>query len=192
MSLDPTKVVVTGFGAFLDVDYNPSWDCAVAFADAMASPTLSSGDGRPHLNRPRLLDVSFDAVAEFASTLEEDQTLFAFGVARNREHVCLERFAHNWFAEPAERPARLAEGGSAALESALPLDDWRERCAPINGLEWTITHSAGMYVCNALYYHALTKLESGHAVFVHVPRVSADTAARLGQELAHAVTGDGT
>lgn len=168
--------IVTGFGPFGEVEYNPSWDCAQACAEALESAAI-------------LLPVTFEGAASFAEGVRGvDELVIHFGVAVARDAVSLERYAHNWGRDVGDaRPVRLVEGGEVACESALPLDAWAEELNGAAGRIWTVSHCAGTYVCNATYYHTLTALPSRTAVFVHVPQVQADEAREIGARLARVV-----
>lgn len=160
-------IVCTGFGPFADVSYNPSWDCAQAAAE------LCGGVAE-------LLPVTLDAARAQVSSAPEAALRVHFGVARRRDVVSLERFAHNWWRDLGEeRACRIAEEGPAAVESALPLDDWAADLDGSAGLRWQVSHDAGLYVCNATLYWTLRRTTD--AVFVHVPPVDADVAGEIGR-----------
>ncbi len=78
------------------------------------------------------------------------------GMAETRSQLSLERYAHG----PEER-----------LETPLNLSHLAA------GLKWTtISHNAGNFVCNALYYEVLRHLQKHNldvqGLFLHVPRLN--------------------
>ena len=161
--------VFTGFGPFADVAYNPSWDCALAAAET------SEGHAE-------LLDVTIGAAEDAAERLADADVLVQFGVAVARNEVCLERFAHNWWQDYGDaHPCRLLEGGAVAFESPLPLDRWALELDGAGGFSWVVSHDAGTYVCNAAFYHALSRGRT--AVFVHVPDCTPAKATQIGAAL---------
>ena len=168
------SLVFTGFGPFGDVAFNPSWDCAQAAAEAAPSGGAAE-----------LLAVTVDAASDAARRWAADDTLLVhFGVAARREHVSLERFAHNWWQDLGDAAAtRLLANGPTALESRLPLGAWAQALDGAADLPWRVSHDAGNYVCNATLYHSLLAAERYarcDAVFVHVPACDAELARAIG------------
>lgn len=168
------KLVVTGFEAFGEHTYNPSWEAAQGFVGAVA-PNARFESVEAHL-----LKVTFEeALRDAQEFVGADTTLISFGLAANRDKIEFERFAHNAF----ER-GYLVEGAPCALETRLPIFDWRDAWnAAGPGLEARVSRDAGDYVCNALYFHALRlgrEVEGFDAVFVHIPMMSAEKARELG------------
>lgn len=166
------NLVFTGFGPFGDVAFNPSWDCAQAAAEAAGASA-------------ELLDVTVEAARIAAQDWAGDDTLLVhFGVAAHREHVSLERFAHNWWQDLEDEAAtRLVVDAPAALESRLDLGVWACVLDGAAELAWRVSHDAGNYVCNAMLYHSLlegTRYAACDAVFVHVPACDSDVAHAIG------------
>lgn len=168
------KLVVTGFEAFGEHTYNPSWEAAQGFVGAVA-PNARFESVEAHL-----LKVTFEeALRDAQEFVGADTTLISFGLAANRDKIEFERFAHNAF----ER-GYLVEGAPCALETGLPIFDWRDAWnAAGPGLEARVSRDAGDYVCNALYFHALRLgrgVQGFDAVFVHIPMMGAEKARELG------------
>lgn len=98
------------------------------------------------------------------------------GLARSRSVVSLERVALNWVdaeipdnegEQPLEQP--LVAGSPAALFGKLPFKLLRQALQNA-GIPAEVSHSAGTYVCNAVYYDVLHTC-SVPAGFVHVPPI---------------------
>ncbi len=99
-----------------------------------------------------------------------------FGQAGGRSRICLERVALNWVETkqadnrglvPTSGP--LVHGASAALFSTAPLEKIKS-VLEVAGLPAEISHSAGAYVCNSLYFHVLNNLATeSWGLFIHVP-----------------------
>lgn len=160
----------TGFGPFGDVSYNPSWDAAQAAAEVVDASA-------------ELLPVTFDAARALAERPCDRELVVHFGVAKQRDDVCLERYAHNWRTELGEvRPQRLQPDGPVALECPAALDELAATLDGAADLHWRVSHDAGTFVCNATLYFAIA---ANHpAIFVHIPPTDALTARAIGQALA--------
>jgi pyroglutamyl-peptidase len=69
------------------------------------------------------------------------------------------------------------DGGEAACFSNLPVQTLRDALLH-RGIPARVSNSAGLYVCNSTYYNALNEIYdqglSTKAVFVHLPKISAD------------------
>lgn len=157
------SLLFTGFGLFGDVDYNPSWDAAQAAAEAADAAA-------------ELLPVTLDTARTIGTRIEPGWLIVSFGVARRREQPMFERYAHNWWRDLDEhRPRRLDATGPVARECALPVDSWAA------ALGFTVSHDAGMYVCNATLYYALAA--TPRAGFIHIPPVDAAGARDIGRRV---------
>lgn len=176
MSDQEPLVLVTGFGAFLDVDDNPSGQLAERLA---ADPPAGLRV------RHRVLPVSFEGVPrELAGFIAEEESrapafMLSLGVHRGRAF----RFEQNAQREPtAGRPDNDGHDGSG-LQSDKPratsvdvpaltrrLSDF----ALGRGLGIEISSDAGGYVCDWTYQHLLRFAEHFKvpALFLHVPPVT--------------------
>ena len=159
------RILVTGFKPFLGETLNPSSLILKELKDAEVDTLL--------------LPVSFDTVFE---TLERHwdskgpyDGLLMLGQAGGRKAVCLERVAINWMEgkvmdEDGVIPpvGTLMDGAPAAYISDFFPAGWVEALKSVGPVE--VSHSAGAYVCNALYFQALHHFpQDVPALFTHVP-----------------------
>jgi pyroglutamyl-peptidase len=157
-------LLLTGFEPFAGQASNPSAELVRHF-QARAGWTAA------------VLPVTFDgARAQLGKLLTRVQprVLLMLGLARSRSVISLERVALNWVdaeipdndgAQPCEQP--LVVGAPPALFGRIPFRQLRDQLVAA-GLPAEISHSAGTYVCNALYFDALLHSQAA-AAFVHVP-----------------------
>lgn len=157
-------MLLTGFEPFAEHPTNPSAELVRHF------------QGRPGW-ATAVLPVTFaGARGELAELLDRirPRVLLMLGLARSRSVISLERVALNWVdaeipdnsgAQPLEQP--LVPGAPAALFGRVPLKELRHKLLAA-GIAAEISHSAGTYVCNAVYFDALHRNQAA-AAFVHVP-----------------------
>lgn len=167
----PATVLLTGFAPFGGDAANPSGDVLPLVADAWA---------RPERLVTAVLPVEFgtsgddlrDLLAAHAPTV-----VVALGLAQGRSAITPERVAvnlddaripDNAGARPCDAPV-VADGPTAYL-STLPV---KAAVAAVRaaGLPAELSHTAGSFVCNHVFY-ALQHALAGSAVrsgFVHVP-----------------------
>lgn len=165
------KVLLTGFEPFGGESINPSWEMLKA-VQAPAGMQLEK----------MLLPVSFRKapalIEEKIKSLRPDVVL-SLGQAGGREGISLERLAVNLAdARIADndgfqpRDEALQAAGPAAYFSTLPLRRM-EKALQEAGLPAGLSNTAGLYVCNAVFYTAARLAESlnptPRAGFVHVP-----------------------
>ena len=165
------KVLLTGFEPFGGESINPSWE-AVKAVQAPAGMQLEK----------MLLPVSFrkaPALVEEKIQSFRPDVILSLGQAGGREGISLERIAVNLAdARIADndgfqpRDEALQADGSAAYLSTLPLRRM-EAALQEAGLPVGLSNTAGLYVCNAVFYTAARLAESlnptPRAGFVHVP-----------------------
>ena len=128
------------------------------------------------------LPVSFERVGNILSSiieLHKPNIVIMLGQAGNREKISIERIAINLMDSkmgdndnfyPCELP--IIPSKENALFSNMPLKDiikkWHEA-----GIDAIISNSAGLYVCNCSFYHALSlssKIDQQMKVgFLHLP-----------------------
>lgn len=157
------RVVVAGFGPFLEVTDNP----AAAVVRALASRTY------PADVEFVVMPVSYRrSIAEVGAIVDRDRAdlVLGFGVARGRDRPAVERIAvREATRDDADVDGEFGAGdlgeGPPALESALA-----PALAGCIGIE--ISEDAGRYVCNGWLYRAL--LRGWPAAFVHVPPAGTD------------------
>lgn len=190
------RVVATGFGPFLHHSSNPSWDVAEAVAEALP-------DGFDV--RAERIDVTHRDAEQFAASVDFDagQVLMVhFGLAARREHLSLERFAHNCRGNTPDESSNpdhlpyLKPGGPLALDTKLRLEElsarWQDDgAAEQTALQARVSRDVGNYVCNTLYYHSLAAVDAhralggaAEALFVHVPPMDPSRAKSVGSEFA--------
>ena len=165
------KVLLPGFEPFGGETINPSWEMVKA-AQAPAGMQLEK----------MLLPVSFRKapalIEEKIKSLRPD-VILSLGQAGGREGISLERsavnladarLADNDGVQP--RDEALQAAGPAAYFSTLPLRRM-EAALWEAGLPASLSNTAGLYVCNAVFYTAARLAESLNpalrAGFVHVP-----------------------
>ena len=192
------RLVWTGFEPFGQNTYNPSGSVASAACQACREQFDASAE---------TLAVEFDGVRDWVDRqLDNDETIWAVhvGLAEDREAIELERVAHNEVGErddeAGRRPGAAGErltGGPMSLETGFPVEPLAALLTPqlsrggLPGVE--LSDDAGRYVCNAIYYHSLRA--NGHchgtpnaqSLFVHVPRLDREDAARVGAILGESV-----
>jgi pyroglutamyl-peptidase len=156
-----SKILVTGFEPFFDEKINPS---------ALLLEALS-GDARLEC---QLLPVAFQRARQKVNgliQLHRPTAVLLLGQAGGRKNVCLEKIALNFehtnrADEDGDLPKErlIDERGPLARMTTLPLSQW---LGEVGDLPIEISFSAGVYVCNSIFYSAL----SSHAqsLFVHVP-----------------------
>ena len=176
------SILMTGFEPFDGAQTNPSWEAVQRVPDQICG----------HAVHRLCLPVVYGGAAE--QLLEQIRQLapeivVLCGVAGGREGVTPELVAINYrqAAIPDNAGCRfdgepIRPGAEAAFMTKLPVNAMVEAIRA-QGTPARLSLSAGAYVCNDLYYHALAaEAELGHrSVFVHVPpeeRVDAACAAR--------------
>lgn len=165
------KILLTGFEPFGGETINPSWEM-VKVVQAPAGMQLEK----------ILLPVSFrkaPALIEEKIQSFRPDVILSLGQAGGREGISLERIAVNLAdARIADndgfqpRDEALQADGPAAYLSTLPLRRM-EAALQEAGLPAGISNTAGLYVCNAVFYTAARLAENlkpaPRAGFVHVP-----------------------
>ena len=169
------RVLLTGFDPFNGASINPSWQAAQALHGKRVS-------GR------RLVVARLPT--EFGAALHRLDALLArwqpemvvcVGQAGGRAALSLERVAINLIDAPiadnaGDRPVDMpvVPGGPAAYFSTLPV---KAACAALQraGLPAEVSHTAGTFVCNQVFYGLMHRLATQPALsqvrggFVHVP-----------------------
>jgi pyroglutamyl-peptidase len=150
------NVLVTGFEPWDGQAVNPSGEVARELGGAV-------------------LPVHYrDADRELRRLLRRDtpDALLMLGLAPSRDSIALEAVALNVdHHEKGDRNGAwrrsIVRGGPLALESRLPLEDLRRRLSRA-GIPASLSHHAGTFVCNHVFYRGLTWTD-GVCGFVHVP-----------------------
>jgi pyroglutamyl-peptidase len=162
------RILVTGFGPFLEHRENPS----AALARALDGWRVRGVSFRAHAPLPVVYGGAARRALAEASAAGADGVL-ALGLAGGSQRVRLEAWARN--ARGSEKPdARGRVGGGRPVVPGAPARlPATLRLAPVSramraaGHAPRRSHDAGGYVCNDLYYRLLhARLR---ALFVHVP-----------------------
>lgn len=177
-------ILLTGFDAFEGVPANPSRRVAQALAGqsvqgsrvhALVLPTVFE------LSR-RQLEATLAALRpRLVLALGAAPARAAIGVERVAINVDDARIADNAGRQPIDCP--IVAGGPAAYFARLPI---KAIVAALReaGFAAEVSHSAGTFVCNHVFYalmHALRRRRTVRAGFVHLP-VPADAAAARQEE----------
>ena len=165
------RVLVTGFEPFGEYSENSSW--------AVAQRVASCGVEGAEVVAVQL-PVSFARVGEVlrsAIELHTPDLVIMLGQSGTTDRVKLERVALNMMdsangdndgTKPDEEP--IYKGEDNALFTSLPIKQLRS-AIEAQGIAVKISNSAGLYVCNRIYYEALRmcKERAMQAIFVHLP-----------------------
>ncbi len=165
------RLLVTGFEPFGNQEINPS--------ELLATELARSIPGVSSLILPVDFKEAFQELLKFIEHQEKFDLIVMLGQAGGREHICLERVAHNWMENrvadkrnPVLEAQKIFAEHADAVMTTLPVekirDDLNQQLAhPIV----SVSLSAGAYVCNNLYYKVLThhELLNTPSLFVHVP-----------------------
>ncbi len=166
------RLLITGFAPFGGDKVNPSWQAVQALPDTVGQWELVK----------RELPVTFrGAPAALFGAMDEYEpdAVLMIGLAASRGAVTPERQGYNEMVaripdnegnKPRNEP--IVPGGPEVLFSTLPVEDMTDAILSL-GLPARLSDSAGRFVCNALLYSALYKLEQSDdpipAAFIHVP-----------------------
>ena len=166
------RLLITGFAPFGGDGINPSWQAVRALPERVGGWELYK----------RELPVAFrggpQALFEALEEAEPDAVLM-IGLAAGRDGITPERQAVNGKDaripdNEGDRPQNepVVPGGPEVLFSTLPVEDMTEAILSA-GVPARVSDNAGRFVCNALLYSALYRLEQADdpvpAAFIHVP-----------------------
>lgn len=165
-----TTVLLTGFEPFGGDTANPSAEAVHVVADRWAGPeTLVTA----------VLPVTFTGAAQSLRALMAEHRpdiVIAVGLAGGRAAIGVERIAVNLVdaripdndgEQPIDVPS--VPGAPPAHFATLPVKEIAARIAGA-GVAAEVSHSAGTFVCNHVFFTALEAAASGtRAGFVHVP-----------------------
>ena len=170
-----TSVLITGFGRFPGAPFNPSGPLALALAKRQR-PAFADVRRAAHI-----FQTSYAAVDRDLPTLiakHKPDIVLMFGLAARTPFVRIETRARNAASTlfPDVTGFRPAE---RAIVTGMP--DARGRAsvtrllgaARAAGARARLSHDAGRYLCNYVYWRALEASRSGTlAQFIHIPPVS--------------------
>lgn len=172
------RVLISGFTEFGDNKVNPSRLLAEQVNACSGHDVDWSGADVRGVVLPVEFEVGFQRLRDEIGLFRPD-TVLSFGLAAGRRTIDLERFAVNW-RESSSMGASVVAGEllpdcPLALASTLPIESIFDK-AKGAGLPMGISHSAGTYVCNDVFYrmqkHFLrSRVRSG---FIHVPPIGTD------------------
>lgn len=167
------RILVTGFCPFLGEKINPS---------EILLDWLKRDFSLQDKVDTLLLPVSFaTAAALLRERLDKKNydVILMLGQAGGRSKISFERVALNWI--ETEKPDEdgvtpkqgvIVEGKDSALFSTFPINQVKDDLV-LKQLPVSVSLSAGGYVCNYVYYHALLWLQenqtTSQACFIHVP-----------------------
>ncbi len=168
-------ILVTGFGPFPGAPFNPSGPLVRKLA-CKRHPAF--GDVRivPHVFATRYECV--DRALPDLIALHRPDALLMFGLATRSRHVRIETQARNTLSGLPDASGRIAVSSSieAAAQACLPIcapDGELLRAAQRGRIPARLSHDAGSYLCNYLYWRALEAAASQDrprlAAFIHIP-----------------------
>ncbi|AIO18566.1 Pyrrolidone-carboxylate peptidase [Candidatus Izimaplasma bacterium HR1] len=166
------KIIVTGFGRFLDNENNPTKDIL-----KLLPKTILGNEIFP-IELPVIFDECFDYLKPFIVDIDPD-VIIMLGLAGGRKAITPERVAINM--KDTTGPDNIGYmpvdeiidiNGKNAFFSGLPLREI-EKNLKIYNIPVKISNSAGLYVCNNIMYKVLNYIDQNNlnikAGFVHVP-----------------------
>lgn len=166
------KIILTSFPPFHTHPYNPS---------EHVYENLQLDQIQSHIDH-QVLTVdyqnSFEQLKKRILT-EQPQFIFMMGLAASRRDITLERIGINYIhSERVDnlgnivKKQRILRDGPDGLMTTLPIDDILEELIH-RKLPFSVSNTAGTYVCNYIFYQTLNLLRdenlSSHAEFVHLP-----------------------
>jgi len=170
------RCLITGFDAFDKFAVNPSEELVNRLPDAIkVSKDWLNLD---HLVLPCSNKKMWRQLNNAVGSKKEPLILIMTGLASDRDKLCLERFAvnindyripDNDGHKPTDTP--IVAGGPAGLSPQLPLLRLEKRLSQ-KGLNIDISNYAGAYLCNEIYYKALStwqKPGKTAILFLHIP-----------------------
>lgn len=165
------KILLTGFGPFLNHIENPSQFCIEALNGKVINNAEVVGV---------ILPVEIDALMNSWPkdfVLEEYSAVICLGLAESRDKITPERVAINCLHNP-NRPdnagseyshKKISEDSEDAFFSTLPLEEIEKTL----GEDVETSNTAGTYVCNQVMYLLMQELKKRNlkipAGFVHIP-----------------------
>ena len=164
------KLLITGFEPFGKDTINPSWEAVSRLPEEVGSYALKK------LRIPTVFGVAAETVLEAAAKFDPD-VILCIGQASKRDSVTPEivalnlrdaSVADNAGNIPQDEP--VIQGGENAYFSSVPSRAIVD-AVKAAGIPCVLSYSAGVYVCNDLFYTLLhhyheTKTRVG---FIHVP-----------------------
>lgn len=176
------RTLLTGFEPFGNYKENSSWAVAEKVAACGIEGVFAT-----------LLPVSFFSVATAlrkAVEVYRPNTIVMLGQSAGIDYIKLERVAINMMDAsktdndgyiPDEEP--ICPNGASAMFTNTNIKELRVAVEEL-GIPAKVSNSAGLYVCNRLYYEALQlcrEIPGMKALFVHVPLYEGQQMVNVGQ-----------
>lgn len=172
------RILLTGFEPFGSSDINSSWETAFHIGQLAIS-----GVEMKIVQLPVSFISSGKLIRKLLQTHKPD-ALVMLGQRGKGQNIDIERIAVNMMDSvnpdndgfcPHELP--IVENGSNAYFSNMSVKTLKDALENSN-IPSKVSNSAGLYVCNCTYYHALSEIFESElqtkAVFVHLPKLSED------------------
>lgn len=178
------KVLITGFEPYLDYAENSSWEVARALVSCDICGVEVVAE---------IMPVSFARAGialQKAVNIHQPDYVILLGQSGGSDRVKLERIAINLMDArnadndgylPNEEP--IDSSDSAALFTSLPIKSLLNAIKE-HGVQAKISNSAGLYVCNRIYFEALLLCRQHRlkgALFVHLPYYKGQPSAKTGK-----------
>ena len=165
------KLLITGFDAFADNSVNPSFQVAQTLAFRNDIPGVSINA----YEMPTKWDVSAQILTQILARNQYDG-LIMIGLAANRAIISLEKTAQNLDDSTVSDNAGILRQNQIIdpaapefLHTNLPVEPLASDLTA-EGFPVEVSHSAGNYICNHLYFQALNLLSRPKdIVFIHIP-----------------------
>lgn len=171
------KILVTGFGKFLDNETNPTREVINHLPNKIGNKEIYT------VELPVVFDECFDYLKTYICEIKPD-VIMMLGLAGGRFAITPERVAINM--KDASGPDNngyqpkdelIILKGNDAYFSSLPLRKI-ETILKKEHIPVSISNSAGLYVCNNIMYHVLNYINNHNldckAGFIHVPYMDSD------------------
>jgi pyroglutamyl-peptidase len=164
----PARILVTGFGKFPGVRVNPTEKLMAAVTSRLrrmgfdaAGATFTVG----HSAALRELDAAMET--------HRPGAVLMLGLASRARWIRVERYARTSSSalhpDAAGRAASLLAAASDRPLKATAIPEQALACLRRAGLRTRLSASAGRYLCNAAYAHALKQAAGRPILFIHVP-----------------------
>jgi len=164
--------MITGFGRFLEHEVNPTKEILALL------PKSIYGHDLIKVELPVIFDECFTTLKTFVGR-HRPNVIIMLGLAGGRKAITPERIAVNLKDSKVPdnvgnlpKSEEIIKGGTIAYYSRLPLDEIEKRLQEKN-IPVMISNTAGLYVCNNLFYHVMHYIDYHKlptiAGFIHVP-----------------------
>lgn len=179
------RVLVTGFEPYGDYPENSSWEVAKEVACSTFYPGIEVVCVQLPVSFQRVANGLHDALQKY-----HPDFILMLGQSGGSDKIKLERIAINMM--DAKMPDNDGYIPHEELISADSANAWfanvpvKSLCGAIaeQGIPVKISNSCGLYVCNRLYFEALTLCQSAiqsKALFVHLPYYEGQPSAKVGK-----------